>query len=147
MRRREAYIIERDFGTVFVDYATLEPGQLISERKYCLDSETVAAYVEAVGDTSWPWVRDRLVPPMAVAALGLRGIIEDLSIPTGTVHAGQELEFRGAVRVGSTVACAATVAQNTVRGGARFVAVALAIRDSQGRDLVTGKSTLVVPAD
>ena len=50
-------------------YATLELGQLISERTLLLDTETVDAYVEAVGDTSRPWSQDGAVPPMAVAAL------------------------------------------------------------------------------
>ena len=130
-----------------MDYATLETGQLISERTVLLDADTVAAYVDAVGDTSRPWAQHGEVPPMAVAALGLSRVIDDLSIPGGTVHAGQELQFGGVVAVGETLWCRATVAQNNVRGGARFVAVALAVHDGRGREVMTGRSTLVVPTE
>ena len=117
----------------------LKPGSSSPNGRYFLDADTVAAYVEAVGDTSRPWAQDGAVPPMAVAALGLRGVIEDLSIPGGTVHAGQELQFGGAVEVGETLSCKATVAQNSCpRCGARFVAVALVVHDGRGREVMIG---------
>ena len=130
------------------DYATLEVGQTVSSRTFPLDAETVVAYVEAVDDRSMEWGErgNGLVPPTAVAALALRGVIDDLGIPGGTVHAGQELEIAGAVRVGQTVECKATVAQNSVRGGARFVSVSFNVTDDGGRAVMSGKSALVLPA-
>ena len=83
---------------------------------------------------------------MAVAALALRGVIDDLGIPGGTVHVGQELEIASAVRAGQAVECTATVVQNSVRGGARFVAVSFDVADEGGRAVMIGKSTLVLPA-
>ena len=129
------------------DYATLEVGQTVSSRTFPLDAETVAKYVEAVDDRSMPWGEgsDGLAPPMAVVALALRGVIDDLGIPSGTVHAGQELEAARAVRVGQTVECKATVAQNSVRSGARFLALSLSVA-AGGRTAMSGKSTLVLPA-
>ena len=131
-----------------VDYAALRPGQEISRQTYRLDPDTVARYVEAVGDQSRFSMQPRdtaPVPPMAVAALGLRGVLEDLAIPGGAVHAGQELEFSGAVQVGETLQCIATLAQNSVRGEWRFMVVQLAVQDGGGRQVMTGKSTIMVP--
>ena len=131
-----------------VDYAALRPGQEISRQTYRLDPDTVARYVEAVGDQSRFSTQPRdtaPVPPMAVAALGLRGVLEDLAIPGGAVHAGQELEFSGAVQAGETLQCIATLAQNSVRGEWRFMVVQLAVQDGGGRQVMTGKSTIMIP--
>lgn len=131
-----------------VETAELKPGQTVSERTFVLDADTVEGYVEAVGDRSIatrPAVLRDLVPPMAVAAISLRGVVEDLSIPGGTLHTGQELEFKRAVRVGETLECRATVAQHSVRGGRHFVAVRLSVEDAEHREVMTGKSILVMP--
>ena len=131
-----------------IDYSSLTPGQEISNRTYKLDAEAVARYVEAVDDRSGLFtqaVKPPLAPPMAVAALGLRGVVNDLAIPGGTLHAGQELEFRGAVGVGTALDCSATLAQNSVRGEWRFLVVELEVVDDAGLVVMTGKSTIIVP--
>ena len=132
-----------------VDYAELVPGQEISSQTVVLDTATVSRYVEAVEDRSAGPTSElggSPTPPMAIAALTLRGVLTDLAIPGGAVHAGQELEFKGAVRVGETLACRATLAQNSVRGDWRFMVVRVQAEDSTGRVVMEGKSTIMVPA-
>ena len=82
-------------------YADLEPGQEISRQTFVLDSELVSSYEAAVGDNTRLNSDDgsALVPPMAIAAISLRGVIGDLGIPGGTVHAGQEIEFSALVPI------------------------------------------------
>lgn len=132
-----------------LDYSTLSTGQTVSHHVYRLDAETLDRYVDAVGDRSMDWGTDGgdgVVPPMSVAALSLRGIIEDLAVPPGSLHAGQELQFQGAVHVGEALECRATLVQNSVRGQWRYIGVQLAVEGDGGREVMTGKSTLVLPA-
>ena len=132
-----------------VDYSKLTIGQEISHRTYSLDADTIARYVEAVGDGSGLFDRAdsrAVAPPMSVAALGLRGVISDLEVTPGTLHVGQEMEFAGSVRVGETLVCRATVAQNSVRGGRRFLAVDVVTENGEGRRVMWGKSTLLLAA-
>ena len=131
-----------------VDYATLAPGQEISNRTYDLDPGTVSRYAAAVEDgASLRCGGDGAasVPAMAVAALGLRGIVNDLAIPGGTLHAGQELEFKAPVVVGDSLTCRATLLQNSVRGEWRFMVVQLGVEDGGGREVMAGKSTIMLP--
>ena len=132
-----------------VDYSKLAPGQRISDQNYTLDADAVSNYTEAVGDRSRLRKsadgRD-LAPPMAVAALSLRGVVRDLDIPGGTLHVGQELSFIEVVPIGETLACRATLSQNSVRGGWRFMVVQLEVADSKGRMVMAGKSTITLPA-
>jgi len=129
-----------------VNYATLGPEDLISDRYYTLDDMSVIRYTTAVGDESGLKNADgRLVPPMAVAALGLRGVVEDLQIPGGTLHTGQELEFLQLVIRDSVLHCQAVVMQNSVRRDRRFLVVGLTVTDEHDSKVLIGKSTLVIP--
>ena len=131
------------------DYAELEPGQQVSAHRHTLDSEMLSDYAEAVQDRS-ARASDasgrELVPAMAVAALSIRGVVQDLRIPGGTLHVGQEFEFRSAARVGDALDCEATLAQNSLRGGWRFLVVDCRVAAEDGSEVMTGKSTIMIPA-
>ena len=131
------------------DYAELEQGQEISRHSYQVDERMVSDYVAAVQDESSQPVGEgggRLVPAMAVAALSIRGVVQDLRIPGGTLHAGQEFEFMAAVSVGQTLECVATLSQNSVRGDWRFLVIDCHVTDDERADVMTGKSTILIPA-
>lgn len=131
-----------------VDYAQMAPGDEITSRTLVLDEDSVNRYAEAVADANV--VRDsdgsRLVPPMAIAALSLGGVINDLEIPGGTVHASQELDFPRAVKVGATLECRAKLLQNSTRGEWRFMVVDIRVSGDDGREVMKGKSTIMLPA-
>ena len=132
-----------------VDYAKLAPGQEISRQTYTLDADAVSRYIDAVGDQSWLGSENEardLAPPMSVAALSLRGVVNDLAIPGGTLHVGQEVEFCGAVRTNTVLDCTATLMQNSVRGDFRFLVVGLEVKDGSGQRVMLGKSTIMIPA-
>ena len=130
-----------------IDYSKLETGQQVSNQSLTLDAKAVGAYVAAVEDTSSPEAPDgtSLVPPMAIAALALSAVINTLQIPGGTVHASQELGFGASVLVGETLQCTATLAQNSVRRGWRFLVVTLEAVSSDGSIVMEGKSTIMLP--
>ena len=130
-----------------IDYSSLQPGQRLSHELLTLDADSIAAYVDAVGDSSRPTSADGapLAPPMAIAALALSAVINALQIPGGTIHAGQELDFRKAMPVGATLAHTATLAQNSMRRGWRFLVVNLTAADGDGNAVMSGKSTIMLP--
>ena len=130
------------------EYAGLMAGQTVSSRVFRLDVETLAAYVEAVDDGLMPWRRGdaQFVPPMAIVAMALQGFIDNIGIPEGTVHVGQEFEIIGPVRVGQMMRSEAVVLQNSVRGEIRLIAVAFTVTDDNGMLLMNAKSTLLLSA-
>lgn len=132
-----------------VDYSTLAIGQEVSNRSFGLDAGTVSKYAGAVGDaTALPGgPGEAKAPPMAVAALGLRGVLDDLGIPSGALHAGQELVFSGPVDVDARLKCRATVARNSVRRGSRFVGIALSVVDEEDTEVMSGITTLIMPGE
>lgn len=132
-----------------IEYSELAPGDVVSHRRFNLDANTIREYLVAVGDTlTTPPSHETdlgLVPPMAVAALSLRGVINDLDIPKGTLHTNQELVFEAPVRSGPEFECKATILQNSVRGGRRFIVVGLTVEHGDQNQVMTGKSTLMLP--
>ena len=131
-----------------IDYSKLETGQELSSQSLTLDAKAVEEYTAAVSDTSSPVASDGspLVPPMAIAALALSAVINTLQIPGGTIHASQELGFGAAAPVGATLDCRATLAQNSVRRGWRFLVVNMEATSEGGDIVMEGKSTIMLPA-
>ncbi len=135
-------------GHLTIDYSELTPGQSVSRRSYLLDREMIADYMSAVQDGSGHLSsRDgtTLAPPMSIAALSVGGVVKDLQIPGGSLHVGQEIDFVRAVPLGESLSCEVTVKQNSVRGGWRFMVLESEVRDSEGRNVMSGRSTVLVP--
>ena len=131
------------------EYGTLAVGDLISDRTFPLDLGGVEKYASAVRDESGvfdPAEESPTVPPMAVATFALRGVLDDLGIPEGTLHVGQEMAFLGAVATGDELSCKAVISQNAVKTGYRLLAVVMEVHDGNDRQVMTGKSTILVPA-
>ena len=142
----------QNHGTPTIDYAALAIGQEVSRQSYVLDKKSVDLYVEAVQDNSSMDTAyesadlPNLAPPMSVAALSLRGVVNDLKIPGGTLHVGQEMTYTKPVEVGEQLDCVAVLTSNNVRGDWRFMVVDLQVSNSAGKIVMGGKSTIMLPA-
>lgn len=128
-----------------MDLETLPQGYRLQPATYTFTRELVKAYLDAVQDRSPLYGKSALVPPMAVAALAMRAVLEGARLTPGTVHAAQDLEFASPVSVGEEVVCSVTVAQNSVRREWRFLVLEVSVNSSRGRSLMQGKTTLLVP--
>ena len=130
-----------------IDYASLSPGSQLARDTLSLDEETVARYLDAVGDETpvSSSAGPRLAPAMAVAALSFRGVVRALDLPGGSLHLAQDLEFARPVAVGETLECRAKVLQNSVRRGMRVLVVSLEAANAGGRAALTGKTSVMLP--
>ena len=130
-----------------ISYSELEIGTIVSKQSYVLDRESVQKYILAVEDSSFSTVAEssNIAPPMSIAALSLRGVVNDLNIPGGTLHIGQELSFLKTVPVGIYLECEAVLSSNSVRGDFRFMVVDLSVRDDVKEHVMKGKSTIMLP--
>ena len=127
----------------------LEKGQQFSAASFVLDEEAVARYLEAVEDEALPRLAQAegkaWVPPMAVAALALRSLMEEMTLPAGSIHASQELEFVRTVEAGERVTCRAWLSHRSQRGGWWVLAVGMEGTDESGRPVLAGRLTVMVP--
>jgi acyl dehydratase len=126
--------------------AALPRGHEFPPTSFTLSPEWVDAYIEAVGDAAIRNACPGLVPPMAVAALSIRAMIEASPLPPGTLHAGQELAFRRAVRIGEQLTVGARVVSRGERGGWVLLSVDFGV-SSVGEDLMNGRATVTFPME
>ena len=120
---------------------TLTSGQPLPPFTLLIDEPTVAAYLDATGEPREHWVG--LVPPLAIGALALGALLEEVAPPPGLVHTNQEFDFSCAVPVGMTLAGQFTVDQRSIRRGTMFTTFGVEIRCQDGL-AVTGSATVVL---
>ena len=86
-------------------------------------------------------------PPAVFPVLFLKALRRAMGgIPAGSVLAKQELEFHGELPVDSDIAIVTWVGDKQVRRERSFVTIEFDVRDSQDRQIVTGRMIIVWPA-
>ncbi len=124
--------------------AALEKGHEFPPASFDLSDEWVGDYVAAVEDEAIGALDSGFVPPMAVAALAIRALLDQAILPPGTLHAGQELAFTAPVRRGETLTVAARIASCGERAGWVLVGVELRVA-GDGATVMAGRATLSFP--
>jgi 3-hydroxybutyryl-CoA dehydratase len=128
-------------------FSDLTPGYTFPSTVLALDAQTIERYLRATQDDHAVYWRDgavHLVPPLAVAALALRGIAQEVALAPGSLHTGQELLFRRLVTVGERLTAQAHVTASSRRRGFVALAIDLAATDHSGESALLGSLTLMV---
>ncbi len=129
----------------------LPRGHELPTAHFRLDAGDVHRYLEAVEDRSnaygqGPEGGPAWVPPLAVATMALRAILEQVKLPAGAVHTGQEVEFQRAVPVGASLRSQARVAQRSEMRGVVVSVVEFDVaEDGAAAPAVVGRATLMAP--
>jgi len=127
--------------------ASLEKGHEFPATEFGLSPEWVAAYVAAVEDRAIGALGAAAVPPMAVAAVSIRALLEGARLPPGAVHAGQELAFHRAVRTGERLVASARIVSRGERQGWVLMSVDMTVTGAHGDAVMTGRATVSFPAE
>ncbi len=125
---------------------TLPKGHQLPASSFAVSPEWVRDYIEATEDEATPALGLGLVPPMALAALTIRALLQSAALPAGALHAGQELAFLRPVRVGERLSASAAVAGRGERRGWLLMTVDLSVRDERGDPVMTGRARVTMPA-
>ena len=126
--------------------AELEKGHEFPPTTFELSSDWVTAYVAVVHDESARNLGADTVPPMAVAALSVRALLERASLPPGSIHAAQELAFHRAAHTGDTVSVQARILSRGQRVGWVLMGISLEATIG-GEQVMTGRATITFPLD
>jgi len=124
-----------------VGYERLTPGYEFPTASYELSASLISKYLKAVDSSSVEFV-----PPLAIAAYAMTAMAGSLSLPPGSIHASQELEFFKLVPVGDVIDCQARVARKLTRGKLHMLVLELNVFDQNKEKVQSGKATVMLPA-
>ncbi len=108
---------------------------------WSITADWVSAYREATADGTV----DGTVPPLALAARALAGLLEKLELPGGAVHGGPEIQCHRAASRGDEVSITADVGHPSQRGDFRFIVAGFRVNGADDEPIVTGKCTVILP--
>lgn len=129
-------------------YSNIKTGTEISKESLIIDSNIINNYLNAINDSSRVELNElekNFIPPMCIAALSLRGVINKLKIPGGTIHTTQELEFTNSAKTGEKLECIAKLILNSIRGDWRFLTIGINVTNKEGKNIMYGKSNIMLP--
>jgi hypothetical protein len=129
-----------------VSLEALPKGHEFAETRFELTREWLSAYAQAVEDATAVPSQNPGHSPVALAALSLRALLEQVELPPGTLHAGQELSSTPASDPYGTRVARARVASRGERQGWVLMGIELAVDDATGASLMTGRATITFPA-
>ena len=128
-----------------VEYSQLEVGYEFHPSRYTLDYPSVAAYLRAVEDASSLYQDTELVPSMAIAAYAMAALSESISLPSGTIHASQELEFIDTVGINDTLTSYARVSRQQSRGKFHLLSINFNVLNQRQKAVLAGKTSFILP--
>ena len=111
---------------------------------YELTESVIAKYLDAVGDRQ-DFLKSGVVPPLAIAACAMTALSQSFTVPPGSIHASQELEFLKIVPVGATVSCSGKIANRLERGRLNLMSIEISALDQDEEKVLTGKATIAIP--
>jgi hypothetical protein len=130
-----------------VTFEQLVAGYEFPPSRYELKASVIAKYLEAVGRPNEAGSSaQEFVPPMAMVAYVMTAIAQAFSLPAGSIHASQELEFFKLVPVGATINCSSRVVQKLDRGKLRLLVIELGALNQDQEKVLAGQATIVVPS-
>lgn len=109
-------------------------------------AEDARSYLGATGeDEATLPLWEQTAPPLAVGALLLAGLMDEVPLPAGAVHIGQDFEFVHPVPLGADVEVRMAIAQQSVRGGQNVVVFGSELA-CDGRVVMRGRTMVTAPA-
>lgn len=124
----------------------LAKGQELPPLSFEVTPAWAREYTAAVEDGAIGRVGEGIVPPMGIAALAIRALLDAAELPPGAIHLGQELAFRQAVRTGQRLRCRARVSSRGERQGWVLMGIDLSVEDEGGAPVLSGRATVTMPA-
>jgi acyl dehydratase len=127
-----------------LSFKQLPVGFEFPPTSYELTEAVITKYLEAVGEET-DFLTQGIVPPLAIAACAMTALSQSFTVPPGSIHASQELEFIKMVPIGASVSCGGKIAQKLERGSLNLVILEINVLNQAGEKVITGRATIAAP--
>ncbi|UCB43758.1 MAG: MaoC family dehydratase [Dehalococcoidales bacterium] len=128
-----------------IDYKELSNGYEFTPVDFQPDDKMVTAYLSAIEGDKRIYGENKLVPPMAVAALAMASMAEAISLPPGTIHVSQEFQFLGTVSINESLTSYARVNRKIERGKFHMLTIEINVTNQNNAKVITGETSFILP--
>lgn len=128
-----------------VEIGKLTAGFEFPPVTFQLDNEGIKKYLNAVEDKQEIYEQLSTVPPMAIAALAMTAISTAMTLPAGTIHVSQNLDFITMSRPGEKLTSHARVNRNVERGKLHMLTIGINVLNRNQLVVLTGEIGFILP--
>jgi hypothetical protein len=116
----------------------LSVGRALPIVAFTLDEALIRSYIESVEDETGSYEQKNLVPPLAIAAIAKKKLMEVLHIPDGAIQSLAIFDFWSLVRLGEMLKCRGDISEHWIRNNVNYVAVDIQINSINRRRVLSG---------
>jgi hypothetical protein len=109
--------------------------------EFTISTADIGAYLDAVGDGN---DYRGSVPPLCAVALALNALQEQIALPEGSLHTGQEVEHLSLVLAGDSLRLTGRIAQRSERQGFVISIIEFEVAAADGV-AVRARTTIMAP--
>jgi acyl dehydratase len=128
-----------------LQYYELTVGFEFPSQSFLMERALIDDYIKATDEDNEIFRKESLVPPMAVAAYAMASLINVITMPSGTLHVSQELEFLKQVNVGDTITCHSRVSRKMERKNMHLMNVDMTVLNQRQDKVLTGRVGFILP--
>ena len=128
-----------------IDYSELTTGYEFPSSSFRLDSKAITAYLKAVNDSNTLYRDANIVPPMALAALGMAALAKSITLPEGAIHVSQELEFFQTISPQETITSRAKVSRKQKSGRFHLLNIEVHLLNQNNVEVLSGQIEFILP--
>lgn len=128
-----------------VDIENLTAGYEFPPAGFQLDSETMKKYLDAVEDKNDIYEQLHAVPPLAISALAMSAMFTAMTLPAGTIHVSQNLDFITLAKPGEKLTSYAKVNRNVERGKLHMLTIGIKVLNQNKTTVLTGETSFILP--
>lgn len=128
------------------DFHAFRRGDVVPPFTIRVRPDDARAYLAATGETEATtslWAEH--APPLAAGALLLAGLMDEVPLPAGAVHIGQDFDFVHPIPLDTEIEVRMAIAQQSVRGGQNIVVFGSEL-SCDGRVVMRGRTMVTAPA-
>ena len=127
--------------------ADLSVGRALTSVSFTLCKTAVEAYIKSVEDSTGIYLKKGLIPPLAIAAIAKKKLMEVLHIPDGAIQSQATFDFLGSVKLEEPLCCHGAISEHWMRNKVNYVAVDIRVNRADRRCVLKGKMGFILASD
>ena len=128
-----------------VEFKDLNAGFEFKTSEFQLDLDRVVAYLKASDSNAKLYLERNFVPPVAVGALAMGSMMDNLVLPPGAIHVSQDFVFHRPAGIGEKLRSSSSVKRKVDRSRLQMLTITISVTDSRNQPVLTGDIGFIVP--